>query len=351
MSDFYPCLALLGSIALWSAPLHAQDPSPTQIAQARALAEEGITLAEKNDCPGAIEKLARADQLYKAPTILVSLGECRVKLGKLVLGTENLRSALLLPDQGRAPFVEAQQRARKILDQALPKIASIHLQIRLPRGVSPRVSLDGEVLPEAGLTSDIPADPGAHTVEVAAPGYLPERRSLTLPEGGKQTLDIEPKLAPDPCKATPPAASCTPPPSPSAPGNATSSAPLSSPTAPPGEPSAGRRYATYGLLTAGAVGLVAGGIFALRVQSKKDELDGTCTNKRCPISSESIYEAGRTSATFSTVGFGLGLGATAVGLYLLFSEPDTQRSASTRSPRVGLGTAGTLSGLSLSGGF
>lgn len=345
---FYSSL-LLG-LLLQAPPLGAQEPSATQIAQARVLAEEGITLAENNDCPGAIEKLARADQLFKAPTILVSLGECRIKLGKLVLGTENLRSALLLPDQGRPPFVEAQQRARRLLDQTLPKIASIRLQIRLPQGVSPRVVVDGEALPTAVLNSDIPVDPGARTVEVTAPGYLPERRSLTITEGGKQTLDIEPKLAPDPCKTTPPAASCAPPPaSASAPASAPTT-PLSAPT-PPTETGPGRRYATYGFLAVGAVGLVAGSIFALRVQSKKDDLDKTCENKRCPISSESIYEAGRTSATFSNVGFGLGLGATAVGLYLLFTAPDPRAAASARTPRIGLGTASTLSGVSLSGGF
>src|SRR5437899_36646 len=64
-----------------------------QIAQARVLGNEGIRLAESGDCAAAIPKLEGAEQLFHAPTTLEQLGQCLVKTGRVVAGTEALLRA------------------------------------------------------------------------------------------------------------------------------------------------------------------------------------------------------------------------------------------------------------------
>src|SRR3954469_3008571 len=78
------------AIALTSSAAYA-DTSAADMAAARALGTDGIKLANRGKCAEAIEKLDRAEKLYHAPTTLERLGECHVEIGKLVLGTEELR--------------------------------------------------------------------------------------------------------------------------------------------------------------------------------------------------------------------------------------------------------------------
>src|SRR5690606_8120785 len=88
--------------------VHAQ--SAEDKAAARTLGTEGIKLANAGDCESAIDKLARAEALYHAPTILGRLGECQVALGKLVEGTENLNRVIREPLPANAPVAFKQAR-------------------------------------------------------------------------------------------------------------------------------------------------------------------------------------------------------------------------------------------------
>src|SRR5690606_34477298 len=118
---------------LWSHSAAAQSPenSAENKAAARSLGVEGIKAANAGDCETAVDKLSRAEALYHAPTILGRLGECQVALGKLVEGTENLNKVVReqLPDDAPAAFFKARERAQKVLDQALPKIAKLKINV------------------------------------------------------------------------------------------------------------------------------------------------------------------------------------------------------------------------------
>ena len=103
----------------------AQDqPQAESIAAARSLGMQGIKMADAGDCKGAIEKLSRAESLYHAPSILARLGECQVKVGQVVMGTENLNRVVREQLAANAPkaFRDAQERAKGVLSSALPKI-------------------------------------------------------------------------------------------------------------------------------------------------------------------------------------------------------------------------------------
>ena len=119
---------LMALIALLWAP-HALAQSAENKAAARNLGIEGIKLADAGDCEAAAEKLQRAEALYHAPTILGRLGECQVNLGRIVEGTENLNRVVREPLPSNAPdaFLKARERAQKVLDSALPKIARLKI--------------------------------------------------------------------------------------------------------------------------------------------------------------------------------------------------------------------------------
>lgn len=169
-------------------------------ALARELAIAGITQADQGDCAGAVEKLDRAAQLYPAPTILGRLGECRVALGQVVAGTEILQRVVReeLPRGASPAFVKAQERARGVLEAALPKIARLAVHVVAPQGVSAEVALDGVPIPPASLDEPRPVDPGAHEVTARADGYALARGRVTLAPAQRSavTLTLTPDTAP-----------------------------------------------------------------------------------------------------------------------------------------------------------
>src|ERR1700722_1135292 len=82
--------ALVASSGAWSSTALA-DPSSADTAAARSLGIEGFKLAAAGQCADAIDKLTRSDALHHAVTILEKLGECQLKVGKIVDGMESLR--------------------------------------------------------------------------------------------------------------------------------------------------------------------------------------------------------------------------------------------------------------------
>ena len=174
-----------------------EQPQAENVAAARSLGMQGIKLADSGDCKGAIEKLSRAESLYHAPSILGRLGECQVQVGQIVLGTENLNRVVREELAITAPkaFRDAKERARSVLNAALPKIARLTVRVE-PPDAKPQVTVAGAPIPAALIGVERPTDPGTHEVVITAPGYLEQRTSVTLAEGGTQEIAL--KLEKDP---------------------------------------------------------------------------------------------------------------------------------------------------------
>jgi hypothetical protein len=334
------------------------QPSAADTALARNLAVEGIQLADKGDCVGAIPKLEKAEAIYHAPTILGRLGECQVAVGKIVAGTENLQRVVRqpLPDKPPAAFVQAQARARKVLEGPMPKVAHLKIHVEMPAGAQPTITLDGEPVSLATLDLDRPADPGQHVVEARLQGYRNARADLALQPGGAGTaslrLDPEaPGAAPAPAAAAAPAPYAAPAAQPYAP--AAQPYPAAQPVAP--APAAqpvgvdtgtggGGKTAGYVLLGVGGVGLVVGSAFGVMAMGKKSSLDGACTGGKasCPATSQSDIDSMKSSATISTVGVGVGAAALVVGVILLATSGGGKEAprAAKVEPWIGAGFAG-----------
>src|SRR5262249_29843666 len=151
------------------------------------------------------DKLSRAESLYHAPTILDRLGECQVKVGQIVLGTENLNRVVReeLPANAPKAFRDAKTRAQKALDAALPRIGHLTVNVE-PKEAKITVTVSDVAVPPALLGVERPTDPGTHEVVASAPGYLTQKTTVTLAEAGRETVTLRLTLDPNAPKEEPP---------------------------------------------------------------------------------------------------------------------------------------------------
>jgi hypothetical protein len=183
----------------WTLAARADEPSAADVAGARLLAIEGIKLANAGNCKDAVDKLARAESLHPAPTILGRLGECQVAIGKLVEGTENLRRVVRDPLPRGAPpaFAKARARADRVLTASARRVAHLHILVNAPPDAKASLTIDGEPVRAELVGADRPTDPGTHVVEATARGYLKATESVSLVEGAEANVTITLKADPD----------------------------------------------------------------------------------------------------------------------------------------------------------
>jgi hypothetical protein len=294
-----------------------KEPSAADLGAARALGQEGVKLADAGNCADAVERLQRAERIFHAPTTLARLGECQVQLGKLVEGTENLNRAVreVLPLTAPQAFREAQERAKKVIAEAKPKIAKLKIAVAAPPEAKVVVTIDGEPVPLATLNTNRPTDPGAHVVEASAPDFLKATQTITLSEGGVDSVALT--LEPDPNAPKPEKVAAP---------KATEPAPVAPSPAPPvgGAPS---RVPAYAALGAGVVGVGVGAVFGLLALGKKGDLDAACVGKVCPSAQQDNLDGLKTQSTVSTVGFVVGGVGLAVGGFLFATSGPSSASA------------------------
>jgi hypothetical protein len=311
--------------SLIAAPSRAQDAG--DVAAARQLGTEGVQLADAGKCTEAVERLARAERLFHAPTTLARLGECQVALGKLVEGTENLRRVVrdTLPAGAPQAFVAAQTRARGVLDKATPRIARLRIVVTGAGDAPVSVKVDDQAVSSDLLGVDRPSDPGEHSVEVTAHGFLAARSKVTLKEGGAEVVTLT--LSPDPNATKPTAPDAGKPP--------TTPAPVA--------PDATKRnyVPAFVALGVGGVGLAVGAIFGGLAMGARGSLVDACNaNQVCPPSAQPTYDRAVTFSTVSTIGFiGGGVGV-AAALVLFFVAPSKNVQSASIMPIVGPGAVG-----------
>ncbi len=318
-------------LALWVATVStdasADDASPTDVAAARKLGVEGVKLANAGQCLQAIDRLARAEKLFHAPTILGRLGECQVNVGKLVEGTESLQRVVRdpLPSNPPAAYVAARTRAKKVLDAAVPRIPHLTVEVKAPAGVTATVKVDGETLSDALIGVSHPVDPGNHSLEATAPDCLTASRTVTLGEGENASAMLAVEPDPEAQKRRLAAAEKVAPSPPPSRGRGTT-----------------RRAFGYVGLAVGAAGVAVGSVTGAFALSKRSDLVQACPNQRCGPASQSELDSAKLDGTLSTIGFvaaGVGIAA---GLTLLL-WPDSAKVSSgalTLQPIAGIAAAG-----------
>jgi hypothetical protein len=330
-------ILVVGLSASFAGPAFAQAPRAEDVAAARALAVEGIKLADAGDCRAAVEKLERAEALRHAPTILGRLGECQVALGRIVLGTENLQRVVREPLAADAPaaFRDAQVRAQKVLDTALPRIGKLKIMVE-PPGVQARVLVNGEQIPQAVLGVERPTDPGNHQVEASAPGYLPASAAVKLADGASESVTLT--LQPDPNAAAVPPPVAGPPMAP--PGGPPAAPPPQGPAPAPADTGAdtgGSKTLAFVALGIGGAGLAVGTVTGLMAMSKTKDLEELCDEKVChDEESFDEYDSANNLATVSTIAFGVGIVGVGAGVILLVTSGGKTETAARPQRHTGV---------------
>lgn len=310
-------------LAFASAATAAADEA-ADTATARALGVEGVTLADAGRCKEAIDKLERAEKLHHAPTTATRLGECEIETGRLVLGTERLQRVVRepLPQNAHPAFVAAVARAQHLLEKAVPRIATLRVSVKAPKGARLALSIDDEPVPDAILDTNRRIDPGTHKIQASAPGCLPTSTTTALDEGQAKSVVLE--LVPDPKAAH----------------EASAREAAASPADDAATESRGSKVPAFVAFGVGAIGLGVGVYAATVVDDKSRALSRRCDENRvCPSDMQSEISDAKRWATISTVGFAAAGASVAAGVVLLLasggSKAPPARGLDVR-PSVGL---------------
>lgn len=324
--------------------------TPEDRASARVLGTEAVRLADSGDCPSAIPKFEAAEKLYHAPTTLERLGECQIKVGHLIAGTENLNRVVHepLPPNPPPAFVAAQTSAAQLLASTTPRIAKLRIHVEGAPPDQVTVAVDGVGVPSALLDDNRPTDPGEHDVTASAAGFRQATVRVKLADGAEQRvslpLEADPNAVRAPSASAPASSAATAPASPLA--SATAPAPPTVTPAPtaPAESGSSSHTGAFVALGVGVAGIAVGSIFGGLALGTKSSLDSACTNKSCPAASKGNIDSLSTQAWVSNAGFAVGIVGAVVGIALLAtSHGDGEKQAPTAAhvtPWVGPGAAG-----------
>ncbi len=346
---FGSTLGLFCTVAqLHASDARAEDASAAETAAARSLAVDGLKLAQANNCAEALPKLERAEKLYHSAVVASRLGECYVNVGRLVEGTEILRKVLREPPPADATpaLTKALERAQRVLDTAKPRIAGLTVKIAAVQDM--RVKIDGNVVPSALVDTEVPTDPGEHTIEVTAPGFLKAATHIGVAEGEKKsvtlTLSRDPNavVAPAPAEAAATSGGAAAPTTRA--GDPAPVAPADPGTAPKPEPNRTAAYVSLGL---GGAAVAAGAVLGVMTLKRYKDIHGHCPNEVCTTDQQGALDSAKQLGNFSTVAFGVGAAGLVLGTVLVFTAGPSnvdhaaiaakRRFAGLSSPRVAVG--------------
>lgn len=257
---------------------------------ARKLADEALKLFDKGEYEAALQKFELADQLVPAPTLGVRAARCLVKLGRLVEASERYLEVvkMQLPPAAPLQHKKAQAEALDEREKLMPRIPTVLVTLKGPRGDGVEVSLDGKKLPDALLGQEQPIDPGKHKLEAARKDTT-VKREVDLKESDKANVEL--KLPPLPLPPPPP------------------------------EPPEAKTYRALGWIgiSAGAGLFLVGVGNGLAAIAQQSALLEKCPDRRCTPehhAADSLYDVTRAISTAGLIG-GVALGGAGLTLLLL----------------------------------
>lgn len=189
-------------VAFWvlaSQPLaHAQSAQETAIA--RALFEEGISLADQAKWAEAADRFRRAQSLKPTPGIAFNLASALAETGKVIEASELLES--LARDSATPPELKQECEAKLAAIAGKRAYLAIHVE-NAP--AEAKVEVDGHDWPRAGWGVASPLDPGTHLVVGRSRGAETTRTELQIAAGERRELSLSfPQAAPVTPMATAP---------------------------------------------------------------------------------------------------------------------------------------------------
>jgi hypothetical protein len=311
-------VALFSSVPALAAP--RQTPTAKDKADARALATDGRKALREKRWVDAIGALKKAERLDPGPALEVDLAQAQIGAGKLVEASKTLALAAASSDASAAGK-KARDAAKKALADLGPRVPTLKLVVRGAPAEKVTATLDGS---EVDASSDIPLNPGDHSVEASAPGFGSAAKDLHVDEGEHPRVALA--LAPrGDAGATSADASSTP---------STSA-------------TSGSRVPGVIVTMVGGAGLVAGAIFGARAVSAANAAKAFCSNDVCPASVAGNVDQSKTDGNLATGLLVAGGAVTVAGIVLTVVAPggaavksDDDGSSARVVPWIGPGLAG-----------
>ena len=323
------CVAL--SMALFGA--HGLAHAAGDKAAAEALFDQGKKLMATGNAAAACPKFE--ESLRSAPGLgtMLWLADCYEVTGRTASAWGEFREAAAFAAERGDPREKIARKRAAALD---PKLSKLVIAVPKDRAVPGlEIRRDGIVVKDAAWGTEVPVDPGTHTIVASAPNKKPWENTVRVPIGTGTTTVTVNALA-DAEKPPPP------PPSPVA---TTPSAPTPEPPAPERASQSPQR--TVGLVVAGVgvVSLGLGAYFGLRAKSQLDDSNAGHCNAAGVCDSAGLQ--GRVdalnSATASTIAFIAGGALAAGGAILYLTAPKTRTPGSVSvGPTVAAGGAGVV---------
>jgi hypothetical protein len=284
--------------------------SDSDRATARRIATAGVEAYERHDYALAVEKLEKAFDILKAPSVALWLARALRQNGQLVAAAERFAEAGRLPiDRGNAAVQAAAQRdAAAELEALTPQIPLLVVQVPGVSASELTLRVDGRALSSAVVGEQQPVDPGKHHIEVRRGEQLASA-DVELARGAAPASGEHPNRNAAPASVTPAA---------------------SDDLTPASTGGLSRRTWGYAVAGAGVAGLVVGGVFGyLTVQAKQEQIDKCASSNACLDRSgaSSAHDSAVTKGAVSTVAFIAGGLATTAGIVLIATDKSAGREA------------------------
>lgn len=292
-------IGVSGAVVTTVSDAHAQDADA--LTEARAKFQRAIELEQGQDWAGALKLFRQVGQVKMTAQVRYHIATCEEKLGQLVAALGGYELSLAQSEGMHPDFIQEVQASIDDLKSRIPKLV-------LERGEGAEaaaIELDGVALGASSIGIETPLDPGPHTVTATAPGFEPFRETITVTEGGVETLSVvlsetaqEPEYVPPP--------------------------PVEAPPPPP------KKYGMLPYIIGGSGAAVAltGGTFLILAsvkQGKAKKLCGgtlDCRGKPSDIQRE-VHRLSNSAGTMEVVGFvslGVGIAGVATGVVLYYLD-------------------------------
>ena len=309
--------SLLATAALGPIPFARAQATEGELAAARNLFDEALTLEDAGRWADALERVKKVAAVKTPAAVRFHLALCNEKLGHLVAAFNEFRRAEAdAAAEGSPDAKRIEANSRKHAEDLKARIPTLIL--RLPAGVQGvEAKIDGALIGPALFGAPIPLDPGSHTIDVRAASRTPFSEVVVLAERETGRVVVV-RLAPRPEETS--AVEAT-----------TSGSPWS--------------WIALGI---GATSLAGAGVmYGLRASAISD-LDSACAPSRsqCPDDKSELHQRGKAYNLVGNVLLGVGIVAAGTSVALFVLGP-SKSSSSLGKPSGGLAAEVIVSGGSL----
>jgi hypothetical protein len=292
-------------------------------AASEALFQRGLADMAQGKYVTACPSLRDSYKLEPRAGTMFTVAECEFKSGRIAASATSYSDYLDLvsdmPIEQRARHAERIGIAQKRVNSLRPKIPL--LTLLPPRDLVGEISieLDGVALGHAAIGVELPVDPGEHVVVTQFPGAKKHEQRFRVEVGERRQLPLE---FANPSSLQQPVEQTAIMPVPTQETRATTPVPVAS-------------YVAGGI---GIVGIVVGSVAGVMSLKQKSIVDDNCLGLSCNSNGKAAADSGRTFATVSTVGFGVGVVGLATGFVFWLAPPKnattTPRAAREWAPRL-----------------